>query len=56
MFSIQIGRIVCQFICRSGCTCWNEIDVQLFFEGTATYLNIETPVLATWDIRSKIRR
>ena len=47
MYPTQIGRSVCQCICRSGCTWWNEMDVQLFFEGTATHLIIETPVLAT---------
>jgi len=43
MHPTQIGRSVCQCICRSGCKCWNEMDVQLFFEGTATHLIIETP-------------
>ena len=28
MYPSQIGRIVCQFICRSGCKCWNEMDVR----------------------------
>ena len=41
MYPTQIGRRVCQCICRSGRKWWNEMGVQLFFEGTATHLIIE---------------
>jgi Fe-S cluster biosynthesis and repair protein YggX len=45
MYPTQIGRIVCQCISRSGWKWRNEMNVQLFFEGTATYLIIETPLI-----------
>lgn len=29
MYPPQIGRSVCQCICRSGCKCWNEQETSL---------------------------
>ncbi len=56
MYTTQIGRSVCQYICHAECKWWNEMGLQLFFEGTAPHLIIETPPIEFQHVQRSTSR